>query len=546
MKKTNKNMLKNGRYALVLAALCLCMACPQPDTTRPGSTTVTFNTLTANGSLSQTTTALTLSFSREIAGLSAADISLASGGTGAVKGALNRTGTGVYSLALSGIHAAGSVTVTLNKSGWAFNPDSRTTDIYYNTPQNVSFNDLSANGSSSQTTTSLNLNFDMDIDGLSADDISLSAGGTGALKGALFQNGGGAYTLELFGISAAGSVTVTPNKSGYVFSPASQTRAIYYNVSQNVPQNVSFSGLSADGSSAQTTASLSLNFDMDIDGLSAGDISLYAGSTGAIKGALSRTGTGAYSLALDGIAKSGSIGITVYKSGYDISPAYRTAQVYYYTENVEFSLQANGGYYTASTTVLYLSFTKDNTDEYTDIPGLGVDDITLDDYYSETGAVKGELTRIDTGRYELRVSGISAEGTVVITVNKSGYTFNNDWSPYVTVYYCQPTDITISFTGGQDETIDLSGLPENTLSWTANTALTLSVPGNWESYQWYLDGVPLEAVTNTLTLRARDCSLKTHQLLVVVYKRHVPYPGTFPDYVLLVPYSKTAVFTVGL
>ena len=91
---------------------------------------------------------------------------------------------------------------------------------------------------------------------------------------------------------------------------------------------VAFTSLTADGSSTQITTKLTLVFDKDIDGLSADDITLNAGTTGATKGALTRTNTGRYELTLSGNIAGGSVSISVSKDGYNITGGPRQVTLY--------------------------------------------------------------------------------------------------------------------------------------------------------------------------------------------------------------------------
>ena len=94
-----------------------------------GNTAVTFSSVTANGSSSQTTTQLTLTFSQAIAGLSASDITL-SGVSGVVKGTLSGSGTS-YTLGISGFTSGGTLTVGVSKSGFTISNSSRTVTIFH-------------------------------------------------------------------------------------------------------------------------------------------------------------------------------------------------------------------------------------------------------------------------------------------------------------------------------------------------------------------------------------------------------------------------------
>ena len=107
-------------------------------------------------------------------------------------------------------------------------------------PVTVSFYDLGADGSASDTTTKLTLTFDKDISGLSASDITLNAGSTGASKGSLAKTGTGVYELGVSGISAAGQVSVRVSKSGFIISPASLDVDVIYNDSPTRAFSITF------------------------------------------------------------------------------------------------------------------------------------------------------------------------------------------------------------------------------------------------------------------------------------------------------------------
>lgn len=71
---------------------------------------------------------------------------------------------------------------------------------------------------------------------------------------------------------------------------------------------------------------LTLTFDKVIAGLTAADITISAGDTGAVKGELMGSGP-AYTLGLTGVTKPGAITVTVSKKGYEINPSFKTVTV---------------------------------------------------------------------------------------------------------------------------------------------------------------------------------------------------------------------------
>jgi formylglycine-generating enzyme required for sulfatase activity len=89
---------------------------------------VTFYSVTANGSSTQTTTQLTLNLSAAITGLTAADITL-SGVFGVSKGTLS--GSNPYTLPVSGFTSGGTLNVAVDKTGYAVSGSPQTVNIFY-------------------------------------------------------------------------------------------------------------------------------------------------------------------------------------------------------------------------------------------------------------------------------------------------------------------------------------------------------------------------------------------------------------------------------
>jgi len=93
-------------------------------------------------------------------------------------------------------------------------------------PFTVTFNSVTANGSTNQTTTQLTLTFDKAITGLSADNITLS-GVSGVSKGTL-SGSGPTYTLPISGFSTGGTLSVAvSDPSGNNISGSPKTVTIF-------------------------------------------------------------------------------------------------------------------------------------------------------------------------------------------------------------------------------------------------------------------------------------------------------------------------------
>jgi hypothetical protein len=183
-------------------------------------------------------------------------------------------------------------------------------------------------GDEGGTTTLVTLVFDKDIPGLSEGDVTItSAGDTGAVAGVLSPTkAAGAYTLAVSGVKETGPVTISVGKSGYTFTPATQTAVVNFDEASN---KVTFVGAIANvTANTQTTTALTLSFYPGIS-LQPGDITLWPGSTGAVMGNLALSGDGAYMLAVPGVAAEGEVCVTVVKDGYAVRPATVRVPVHY-------------------------------------------------------------------------------------------------------------------------------------------------------------------------------------------------------------------------
>ena len=294
-----------------------------------GNTAVTFSSVTANGSASETTTALTLTFSQAIAGLSANDITLSGVYYRMVKGDISGSGP-VYTLPITNFPFSGTLTVAVAKSGYDISGSPRTVNIYFYisggnvtpSPISVTLNSATANGSATATTTALTLTFSQAISGLSANDITLS-GVTGVSKETL-SGTGPTYTLPISGFTG-GNLSVAVARSGYTISGSQKTAEIFYK-----PIAVTFDTVTADGDSTSTpkvtTTELTLTFSTAITGLSADDITLsLSGVTGVTKGTLSGSGM-TYTLSID-FTSGGVLSVAVEKWGYNITGSPKTVTI---------------------------------------------------------------------------------------------------------------------------------------------------------------------------------------------------------------------------
>jgi hypothetical protein len=154
-----------------------------------------------------------------------------------------------------------------------------------------------------------------------------------------------------------------------------------------------------------------------------------------------------------------------------------------------------------------------------------------------TGTSLGSATGAQTASYTPSTATVGTVYYYVVVTNT-----NNSVNGTKTVSTTSnAAAVTVNTTIGEI-TWTFSGLPEDetsalinsgsTLSWTANTALTVGVPNIFSSYAWFVDGIPISGTTSMITLYARNYALGSHTIAVRVVK-----DGT--------PYSKSLSFIIG-
>jgi hypothetical protein len=140
---------------------------------------------------------------------------------------------GLWKVPVTGIDAEGTVTVTLARDGYRFNPASvEDVPVHYARPVTL-VSAAAADGDEllAQPTTQITLTFDGAVDGLALNDITVTANKTGAKPVSITPVSGNKYTLTLEqgSVTASGSVEVTVAKDGYDVTNGAVQVAVYDN-----------------------------------------------------------------------------------------------------------------------------------------------------------------------------------------------------------------------------------------------------------------------------------------------------------------------------
>jgi uncharacterized repeat protein (TIGR02543 family) len=378
-------------------------------------------TVTANGSATADTAALTFNFSGTVTGLNADDITV-SGGTGNVtKGSL--TGAGKSWRLWVTVNRAGNITAAINKGGiedvekpvTVYKKDQPVPDITYT---------VTANGSATAGTTALTFNFSGTVASLSADDITV-ANGTGSVTVGSPTGGGASWTLGVT-VNTAGNINVSIDKDGIedLVKPVT-----VYKKDQPVPP-ITYT-VTANGDASAGTTALTFNFSGTVTGLLANNITLTGGTGSVTKGSITGGGT-SWTLGVT-VNTTGDIKVSIDKDGIEDEQK----DVTVYKPPITYTVTANG---TAETGTTTLTFTFSAA-----ITGLSDNNITLT---NDTGSVtKGSLS--GGGKNWTLAVMVNTAGNIKVSITKDGIAAVE--KP-VTVYKkdqpAPPTGYTVTANGG--------------------------------------------------------------------------------------------------
>jgi len=299
-----------------------------------------------------------------------------------------------------------------------------------------------------------------------ADGVTITL--SGDASGSQTVNNGGSYS---FTVNRRGNYTITPSKSGYTFSPASQT---FNNVTSNKTQDFI------------TIYTLS--------GTITGTDNVMVTLSGSASGNQIVSDGGTYSFTVN---SGGSYTVTPTKTGYTFTPASQTFNNV--TSNQQQDFIASIVTYTISGTI------------------MGTDGVTV----TLSGNASGSQVVDDGGTYSFTVD---SGGSYTITPTKSGYTFtpasqtfNNVTSNQTqnfTATILPMTESKIAFTSrreGKDEIYVMNSDGSNLYNLTNNPAgdafpswspdatkiaFRSDRDGNWEIYVMNSDGSNQYNITN--------------------------------------------------
>jgi hypothetical protein len=396
---------------------------PPPDATY---------TAAADGAANTTTsTKINFVFDTAVAGLTAGDISVANDTGTAAKGSITGSDTS-WSLEIS-VMSAGKVKVKINKTG--IEAAEKIVAIYKAPPPPEVTYTVTTDGAANTTdSTAIVFAFASAVEGLTAEQISLT-NETGAVTKGTLSGSGTSYSLGI-AVATAGTVKVKINKAGIEAAEKSVTAHKAPPVNNDLVYSVS-----ADGNAATSSSKIDFVFAGAADGLTAGDITL-SNDTGAVtKGALTGSETN-YSLGIT-VATAGSVKVKINKAG--IEDTERTVTVFKFIPppDITYTATADGDATTSSTKINFVFNAA--------VAELVAGNISV---VNGTGAVtKGTLTG-NGANWSLGIT-VDTAGSVKVTINKTGI---EDTGKTVTAYKAPSLTPEVSFgttTASSDVTVGI-------------------------------------------------------------------------------------------
>jgi hypothetical protein len=273
-------------------------------------------------------------------------------------------------------------------------------------PSAITYTAAADGTAGTETSTAIIFSFGAAVDGLTADNITVTNGTGSVTKGAL-TGSGQTWTLAVT-VATAGNVTVSISKTG--IESAGKPVAVH---KQGETPDIDYT-VAADGTAGTTaSAAITFTFGAAVTGLTAGDITLgKTGDTGSVtKGALTGEGQ-TWTLALDSVATAGNVTVSISKTG--IVSDGKTVAVYKQAvtpDAITYTAAANGTADTTASTAITFTFGAD-------ITGLAAGDITVGKSGDTGSATKGALT--GSGQTWTLAITVATAGNVTVSISKTG------------------------------------------------------------------------------------------------------------------------------
>jgi len=175
--------------------------------------------------------------------------------------------------------------------------DDENTDITYTATANGTANTV--------TTTQLSFTFSAAVSGLTAENITITAGTGSASKGTL-TGSDASWTLSVTGVTA-GTIKVKINKAGI----ESDEKTVTVNAA---PATITYTVTANGTADTVNTTQLSFTFSAAVSGLTATDITITDGTGSASKGTLTGSGT-SWNLNINTVNTAGTIKVKIVKTG---------------------------------------------------------------------------------------------------------------------------------------------------------------------------------------------------------------------------------------
>jgi uncharacterized repeat protein (TIGR02543 family) len=388
-----------------------------------------------------TATQLTYSVSGTVSGATQNDVTI--NVTGGHTATTTTASNGTYTI--NGVPHGANITVTPSKTGFSFTPTSHALS-------NVTSNQTNQNFTATQLTYSVSGT----ISGATTGDVTINV--TGGHTASMTTNPSGNYTIS--GIPHGASISITPSKEGYSFTPSVLN---LNNITSN-QTNQNF-----------TATQLTYSVSGTVSGATQNDVTINV--TGGHTATTTTASNGTYTI--NGIPHGANITVTPSKTGFSFTPTSHALS------NVT-SNQTNQNF-----TATQLTYSVSGT-----VSGATQNDVTI----NVTGGHTATTTTASNGTYT--INGIPHGANITVTPSKTGFSFtptshalsnvtsnqtNQNFTATQLTYSVSGTvsgatqnDVTINVTGGHTATTTTASNGSYTINGVphgANITITPSKTG---------------------------------------------------------------------
>lgn len=482
----------------------------------------------------------TVVFSEAVTGFDATDISFAGSTVGGTLSAVVSGGPTTYTVSVSGMTSpgtvvasvvAGAVTDTLGNNSSASTSTDNTVTYDASAPTVTIDQAAGQNDPTNASPIDFTVVFSEPVTGFDAADLDFTGSTVGGALAATVTGGPSTYTVSISGMTSDGTIVVSV-MAGAASDSTGNSSSASTSTDNVVTYDITSPTVAIDqaaGQSDPTSTSpidFTVVFSEAVTGFDPTDISFSGSTAGGTLSAVISGGPSTYTVSVSGMSSPGTVVASVIAGGAtDLAGNNNSASTS--TDNTVT--------YDATTPTVTINQAAGQSDPTNNSPinftvvfsetvtGFATGDVTLSGTAGATTATVTEIAPNDGTTYNVAVSGMTTDGTVIATIG-AGVAVDITKNPNGA---STSTDNTITYnTGLPDTTIDSN--PPNPSN-SANADFTFSSPDvDVVGFECQLDGGGFAACTTPLSYTSLSAGSHTFDVRAVDAANNVdPTPASY-------------------